>query len=279
MSAHIIAVTNQKGGVGKTTTTINLAQALALRGASVLVVDTDPQGNTTQGFGISLDAVGKSVSDLILNRELSADAATYSGDGISLIPATRRLADVEREMIGITNSELRLGRTLKAVREKYSVIILDVPPTFGPLMNSALNAADSLIIPVDSGFYAMNGIKDMLSEIEEIKVGTNPDLKILGILLTLADQTRMAGDVFDELVASFGDQVFATKIRRNVKLKEAPALGKTIFHHAPTSTGAQDYLALADEVWSHLQVPQFEQPRYESAQSEVALAAVAGGAQ
>lgn len=279
MKSHIIAVTNQKGGVGKTTTTINLAQALAIRGASVLVVDTDPQGNTTQGFGVPLEAIGKSVSDLILNRELSADAATYSGDGISLIPATRRLAEVEREMIGITNSELRLGRTLRAVRDKYSVIILDVPPTFGPLMNSALNAADSLIIPVDSGFYAMNGIKDMLSEIEEIKVGTNPDLKILGILLTLADQTRMAGDVFDELVASFGEQVFTTKIRRNVKLKEAPALGKTIFHHAPTSTGAQDYLALADEVWSHLQVPQIEQPRFEPTHSEVALAAIAGGAQ
>lgn len=279
MQSHIIAVTNQKGGVGKTTTTINLAQALAIRGASVLVVDTDPQGNTTQGFGVPLEAIGKSVSDLILNRELSADAATYSGDGISLIPATRRLAEVEREMVGITNSELRLGRTLKAVRDKYSFIVLDVPPTFGPLMNSALNAADSLIIPVDSGFYAMNGIKDMLSEIEEIKVGTNPDLKILGILLTLADQTRMAGDVFDELVASFGEQVFTTKIRRNVKLKEAPALGKTIFHHAPTSTGAQDYLALADEVWNHLQVPQIEQSRFESAQSEVALAAVAGGAQ
>lgn len=268
MKSHIIAVTNQKGGVGKTTTTINLAQALAIRGASVLVVDTDPQGNTTQGFGIPAEAISKSVSDLILNRDLPADAATYSGDGISLIPATRRLAEVEREMIGITNSELRLGRTLKAVRERYSVIILDVPPTFGPLMNSALNAADSLIIPVDSGFYAMNGIKDMLAEIEEIKVGTNPDLQILGILLTLADQTRMAGDVFDELVASFGEKVFSTKIRRNVKLKEAPALGKTIFHHAPTSSGAQDYLALADEVLAHLQISQIEHAHSERAQNE-----------
>ncbi len=279
MSAHIIAVTNQKGGVGKTTTTINLAQALALRGASVLVVDTDPQGNTTQGLGVPLEAIGKSVSDLILNRELPADAATYAGDGISLIPATRRLAEVEREMVGMTNSELRLARTLKAVRGKYSIILLDVPPTFGPLMNSALNAADSLIIPVDSGFYAMNGIKDMLAEIEEIKVGTNPDLRILGILLTLADQTRMAGDVFDELVASFGDKVFATKIRRNVKLKEAPALGKTIFHHAPTSTGAQDYLALADEVQSQLGLSQNEAANFEQAQIAFVSSMAVGGAQ
>lgn len=279
MSAHIIAVTNQKGGVGKTTTTINLAQALALRGASVLVVDTDPQGNTTQGFGVLLETIGKSVSDLILNRELPAEAATYAGDGISLIPATRRLAEVEREMVGMTNSELRLARTLKAVRRKYSVIILDVPPTFGPLMNSALNAADSLIIPVDSGFYAMNGIKDMLAEIEEIKVGTNPDLKILGILLTLADQTRMAGDVFDELVASFGDKVFSTKIRRNVKLKEAPALGKTIFHHAPTSTGAQDYLALADEVRTQLELSQDEAANFDQAEVAMVSPKVVGGVQ
>ncbi len=279
MTSQIIAVTNQKGGVGKTTTTINLSQALAIRGASVLVVDTDPQGNTTQGFGIPSSAIGKSISDLILDRDLPADAAIYSGDGISLIPATRRLAEVEREMVGMTNSELRLARKLNAAREKYSVIILDVPPTFGPLMNSALNAADALIIPVDSGFYAMNGIKDMLTEIEEIKLGTNPELEILGILLTLADQTRLAGDVFDELVASFGEKVFTTKIRRNVKLKEAPALGKTIFHHAPTSSGAEDYLMFADEVLSRLQHPQSEGSQFESTQMDdsTSVTMAAGG--
>jgi len=253
MTSQIISVTNQKGGVGKTTTTINLAQALALRGASVLVIDTDPQGNTTQGFGIPQTSVVKSISDLILDRELPAEAAIYSGDGVSLIPATRRLAEVEREMVGMTNSELRLARKLSAIKDKFSVIILDVPPTFGPLMNSALNASDSLIIPVDSGFFGMTGIKDMLAEIEEIKLGTNPKLEILGLLLTLSDQTRMSGEVFDELVASFGEKVFTSKIRRNVKLKEAPALGKTIFHHAPNSAGAQDYLALAEEVEGRIQ--------------------------
>jgi chromosome partitioning protein len=174
---------------------------------------------------------------------------------------------------------LRLARTLKAVREKYSVIVLDVPPTFGPLMNSALNAADSLIIPVDSGFYAMNGIKDMLSEIEEIKVGTNPNLKIMGILLTLADHTRMTSDVFDELVASFGDKLFSTRIRRNVKLKEAPALGKTIFHHAPSSSGAEDYLALADEVLGHLNLSQNEVAQFEQPQIATASPMLAGGVQ
>lgn len=253
MASQIISVTNQKGGVGKTTTTVNLAQALALRGASVLVVDTDPQGNTTQGFGIPQTSVTKSISDLILDRELPAEAAIYCGDGVSLIPATRRLAEVEREMVGMTNSELRLARKLSAIRDKFSVIILDVPPTFGPLMNSALNASDSLVIPVDSGFFGMTGIKDMLAEIEEIKLGTNPKLEILGLLLTLTDQTRMSVEVFDELVASFGEKVFTSKIRRNVKLKEAPAMGKTIFHHAPNSAGAQDYMALAEEVEGRIQ--------------------------
>lgn len=280
MTCRIIAITNQKGGVGKTTTTINLSQALALRGSTVLVVDSDPQGNTTQGFGVGLTTVGKSISDLIIDRDLTAESVIYEGDGISLIPATRRLSEVEREMVGMTNCELRLARKLSTLRNKFSVIILDVPPTFGPLMNSALNAADSLIVPVDSGFFGMMGIKDMLAEIEEIKLGTNPKLDILGFLLTLADQTRMAGETCDELVASFGDKVFSTKIRRNVKLKESPALGKTIFHHAPNSSGAEDYLALAEEVESrlHLSIAS-EEVLAESLTSSETLTMIAGGVQ
>lgn len=252
MSSNVIAVANQKGGVGKTTTATNLAQALALKGKKVLVVDLDPQANTTQAFGISQLSVERSVGDLISDKNLPAQAVIYQGDGLSLIPATRRLAEVEREMVGLTNSELRLTRKLNAVKNNFSIVILDVAPTFGPLMNSALNAANSLIVPIDSSFFGMNGLKDMLAEIEEIRFGTNPDLEILGLLLTLTDQTRMSSGVWDELVGSFGDKVFSTKIRRNVKLKEAPALGRTIFHHAPQSAGAEDYLALADEVEQRL---------------------------
>ncbi len=281
MPCQIIAITNQKGGVGKTTTTINLSQALALRGSKVLVVDVDPQGNTTQGFGIPPTSVGKSLSDLILDRELPAEAVIYEGDGISLIPATRRLSQVERELVGMTNSELRLARKLSTLRETFSVIVLDVPPTFGPLMNSALNAADSLIVPLDSSYFGMTGIKDMLTEIEEIRLGTNPKLEILGFLLTMSDQTRMAGEVCDELVASFGEKVFSAKIRRNVKLKEAPALGKTIFHHAPTSHGAEDYLALAEEVSFRLNLPEDLQAAQGISQHgpEEAHPMIAGGVQ
>lgn len=274
MTCKIIAITNQKGGVGKTTTSINLSQALALIGEKVLVVDADPQGNTTRGFGVAPTSVKRSISDLILDRDLPASEAIYEGDGISLIPATRRLAEVEREMVGMTNSELRLARKLASVRDSFSVVLIDVPPTFGPLMNSALNAADCLIVPIDSGFFGLTGLQDMLAEIEEIKLGTNPKLQILGLLLTLTDHTRMTGEVCDELIASFGEKVFSTMIRRNVKLKEAPALGKTIFHHAPNSTGASDYLSLAREVESRIHSSPLlvENPANESAPP------IAGGA-
>lgn len=248
MTSHIIAVTNQKGGVGKTTTTVNLAQALSLNGLSTLVVDLDPQGNATQGLGISLDQIKLSVADIIREKDCAVEQVIYRGENLDLIPATPLLARVEREMVGMTNSEMRLKQQLQKLKGQYAAILLDTPPTLGPLMNSALNAADSLIVPVDSGYFAMMGIKELLSEVQEIRGGVNPNLSVLGYLLTLSDQTRIATETWDGLIAGFGEQVFETKIRRNVKLKEAPVFGRTIFHHAPTSSGAEDYLNLAQEV-------------------------------
>ncbi len=254
MSAHIIAVTNQKGGVAKTTTAINLSQALVLNGLTVLLVDLDPQGNATQGIGVELDSIKLSVADLILNKEVSAAEVVYQGEGLDLIPATPMLARAEREMVGMTNSELRLGQRLNQLREEYNVVLIDTPPTLGPLMNSALNAADSLIVPVDSSYFAMMGIKELLSEVGEIRQGTNQRLRILGYLLTMSDQTRISAETWDGLIAGFGEAVFETRIRRSVKLKEAPAYGRTVFHHAPESAGAEDYLALANEVVLRMRV-------------------------
>lgn len=266
ISCPIISVSNQKGGVGKTTTAVNLAQAFALLGKKVLLVDLDPQGNATQGLSISLDQVETSVGDLILNRDANPSNAIFKGDNLDLIPATPLLARVEREMVGITNSEHRLGRQLSKLRTNYDYIILDTPPTFGPLMNSALNAADQVIVPVDSSFFALIGIKELLSEIREIQDTTNPKLEVLGYLLTLADQTKMTSEVVDSLASNFGPLVFETKIRRTVRLREAPALGKTIFHHDPHGSGATDYMALAREI----------EYRHESKSSEPALSSQNG---
>ncbi len=252
---EVIAVANQKGGVGKTTTTINLAQALCFHGHKVLIIDLDPQANATQGVGVGLEEIKLSVADLIRDKSAPIEHALYEGTDFSLIPSSPILARVEREMVGITNSEMRLAQRVALIRNRFDFILIDTPPTFGPLMNTALNAADSVLIPVDSGFFALMGIKELLSEMEEIKAATNPGLRVFGYLLTLSDNTRMTQETWDGLNGAFGSEVLQTKIRRTVKLREAPALGKTIFHHDPNGGGAEDYLALSHEVLERIKVP------------------------
>jgi chromosome partitioning protein len=248
----VIAITNQKGGVGKTTSTLNLAQAFVALGHRVLIIDMDPQGNATQGVGLNLAQVKASGAELLRNPSLPDEAGIYQGPGMDLIPATPLLAAVERELVGMTNSELRLAHRIKRLREHYTHILIDNAPGFGPLMNSALNASDYLLVPVDSSFYGLTGLQKLLGEMQLIKDGFNPRLEILGLFLTLFDSTRMSDEILEELRASFGDQLLTTKIRRSVKLREAPAFGKTIFQHAPGSSGAEDYFALSQEILAKL---------------------------
>ncbi len=247
-NSSVIAITNQKGGVGKTTSTLNIAQALAALGHRVLVIDLDPQGNATQGLGIKLETVRASAADLLRDKNLSDEAGIYQGAGLDLIPATPLLAAVEREMVGLTNSEFRLAQRVKRLRATYKYVLIDNAPGFGPLMNSALNASDFVLVPVDSSFFGLAGLQKLLGELEIIREGFNPGLSLLGLFLTMFDTTRMSEEILGELVSSFGDLVFESRIRRSVKLREAPAFGRTIFQHAPGGSGAEDYLRLTQEL-------------------------------
>ncbi|MGE4234088.1 MAG: ParA family protein [Bacteriovoracia bacterium] len=284
MSGYILSVANQKGGVGKSTSTINLAQAFALNRLNTLVVDLDPQANTTVGLGVDTTQLSCSVADVLRNRDFAVGDAIKSVGHVDLLPAKKNdLINIEREMLRLTNSELRLRQKLSALREHYSVILIDTPPTFGPLMNSSLNTADFVVVPVDCGTFSLLGIKDLLAEIDLIKEGVNPDLSVLGYFLTMFDRTNLAHETKRILEQDFGaDKVFSTQIGRSVKLKEAAAYGETIFHFAPSSTAATEYLRMSIEIIQKLSIlPGIDPELMEFAfpQKHAQPAQVVGGAQ
>lgn len=248
MSKQIIVVVNQKGGVGKTTTAINVAANLASENRSVLLVDFDPQGNTTSGLGFSKDNLGGGSYDILCRGVTLADAVQESRiPGLYILPSNADLAAAEVELVNQEDREFKLERALKTAT--YDYILIDCPPSLGLLTVNALAAANWVLIPVQAEYYALEGLGQLLQTIQKVRQAINPSLELLGVVLTMFDKrTSLSEQVQLELKNYFGDKLFKTIIPRNVRLAEAPSFGKTISEHDRWSKGARAYKQLAKEV-------------------------------
>jgi chromosome partitioning protein len=244
----VIAILNQKGGVGKTTTAVNLSSYLAKAGNRVLLVDLDPQGNATSGLGIDKNSLGETMYDVLFNHE-SAPSIMIETEfsGLQLLPANQNLAGAEVQLVGTLQRELQLRQVLEQFDHDY--ILIDCPPSLGLLTINALSAADQVLIPVQAEYYALEGLSQLLNVVERVQGAINPNLAILGVVLTMFDARNSLSDqVKAELNKHFGNAMFATMIPRNVRLAEAPSFGRPIAEHDKWSKGARAYKALAKEV-------------------------------
>ncbi len=250
--SKIMAVANQKGGVGKTTTTVNLAASLAAAGQRVLLVDLDPQGNATMGSGIDKRDLEVTVYHVLLGRKTVSEARKKSEVGkYDLLPANRDLAGAEIELVDVPHRETRLKDALHAVVDEYDFVLVDCPPALNLLTLNGLCAARSVMIPMQCEYYALEGLSDLVNTIRKVRASLNPVLEIEGLLRTMFDPRNMlAQQVSDQLQQHFGDKVYRTVIPRNVRLAEAPSYGVPALYHDKVSKGTQAYLALANELMS-----------------------------
>jgi chromosome partitioning protein len=245
-----IAIFNQKGGVGKTTTNINLAACLAMKGKKVLVMDIDPQGNTTSGLGISKGTLESTMYEMLISDTLDPhEAIIPTGvSGLHIIPASVQLAGAEIELVQLESREHRLKKALEKIVDEYDYVFIDCPPSLGLLTINSLTAVDSVLVPIQCEFYALEGVSQLMSTIDLVKQSLNPELEIEGVILSMFDgRTNLSIQVVEEVKKYFKDKVYTTVIPRNVRLAEAPSYGMPITEYDPKSKGAEAYMEFADE--------------------------------
>lgn len=262
--AHVIAIANQKGGVGKTTTAINLAAALAASEFRVLLIDSDPQGNSTTGVGAEKSPEQSTLYNVLLHECPAPDAISpTASEGLSLLPSDQNLVATNLDLVDAEERERRLKSAIDPIRGQYDYVIVDCPPALDLLTLNALVAADSVLIPIQCEFFALEGISQLMDTIDRVREAFNPQLKIEGVLLTMYDdRTNLTRQVESDLREFFGEEVLKTVIPRSVRLAEAPSFGKPIIAYDPRSRGAEAYIQLAKELVKHEQ-----RVRTESAQS------------
>ena len=247
--AKIISITNQKGGVGKTTTSINLAAALVERGKRILVIDMDPQGNATVGCGVDPEEVQHTIYDLLLLETTTKQAIVKSDSGVDVLTANGDLAGAQVELLNEIGREMRLQKALVEVKEDYDYIFMDCPPALNVLTINALVASNSVLIPMQCEYFALEGLSALISTIRKIRETLNPSLNIEGLLRTMFDgRNSLSNEVSNQLQTHFGDKVYKTVVPRNVRLAEAPSYGEPAMSYAPASKGAKAYAALAEEI-------------------------------
>ncbi len=245
-----IAIANQKGGVGKTTTSINLSASLAAKGKKVLVIDTDPQGNTTRGFGVEKNDLDNTVYELMLS-ECSIKECILNDviDGVSIIPSNVNLAAAEIELIGVDRKEYILKREVEWIKDGFDYIIIDCPPSLSMLTINAMTTADTVLVPIQCEYYALEGLSQLIHTINLVKERLNPDLDIEGVVFTMYDsRTNLSMQVVENVKSNLSQKVFQTLIPRNIRLAEAPSYGMPINAYDPKSAGAEAYMQLAEEV-------------------------------
>lgn len=248
--AKIIAVANQKGGVGKTTTAVNLSACLAVKNKKVLVIDIDPQGNTTSGLGVDKNAVRQSIYDVIINEvDIEDTLVPTKVDNLMLSPSNINLAGAEVELVSVISREMRLKAALEDIKNKFDFIMIDCPPSLGLLTVNSLTAADTILVPIQCEYYALEGLSQLMNTVKIVQKHLNRNLRVEGVVLTMFDaRTNLSIQVVDEVKKYFGNKVYRTIIPRNVRLSEAPSYGLPIILYDEKSKGAECYMDLAEEV-------------------------------